>query len=531
MSEQGTFDYVIVGGGTAGCILAARLSEDPAVTVALLEWGPSDENVAAAGQIRRWAEMVEGEHDLDYRSVPQERGNSNIRQTRMRLLGGCSTANTMISWKPLAADLDEWVKLGATGWDAPTILPYFDRLATPISLIPPQDQNPYVRDVVEAASTALGIPNQQSWNDHDFVEGAGFFEIGYTPESNLRSSTSRSYLHSILGSRPNLTVILGHRATRIELAEGRATAVIASTDSSTSAGNAASNLASKLAGEPQRFAARREVIVSAGAIDSPRLLQLSGIGPAAVLTAAGIPLVVELPGVGENLQDHAEGLIIWESRSPLGPESATGWDAGYLVKVDPASVLPEISTHIPLDTWGVHAESFTGTLPANNVSLTPNICKPRSRGRVWVTDAQPSTPPSIDYGYFTDLDGHDERLLVTAIRNARLVAATAPMAGHLVREIFPGAAVQTDEELSEVLRATHQTVYHVCGTCAMGPDNDPAAVLDHRLRVRGVEGLRVVDASVFPTIPSLNPVVTVMVVAERAVDLILHDHASTAVNM
>jgi choline dehydrogenase-like flavoprotein len=514
LSEQGPWDYVVVGGGTAGCIVAARLSEDPAVTVALLEWGPSDRDVAAAGKIRRWAEMVEGEHDLDYRSVPQARGNSDIRQTRMRLLGGCSTANTMISWKPLAADLAEWVAHGAAGWDAETILPYFDRLATPITVIPPSDRNPYLQDVIDAASAALGIPHQQSWNDHSFVDGAGFFEIGYTPESNLRSSTSRSYLHSLLGTRPNLTVFLGQRATRIELTEGRVTAVFATSSS----------------GKSSTFACNREIVLSAGAIDSPRLLQLSGIGPAAMLVDAGIPVVVDLPGVGANLQDHPEGLIIWESRAPLGPESATGWDAGFLVKVDPDSPVPEISTHIPLETWGVHAERFTGPLPLNNVSLTPNICKPRSRGKVWVTDADPTTPPSIDYGYFTDSEGHDERLLVTAIRNARLVAATAPMSGHLLREVFPGKTVVSDEDLSAILRATHQTVYHVCGTCMMGSENNPAAVLDNRLRLRGVQGLRVVDASVFPTIPSLNPVVTVMIVAERAVDLIREDHIRDTVS-
>jgi choline dehydrogenase-like flavoprotein len=501
--------YVIVGGGTAGCILAARLSEDPSVTVALIEWGPSDTDVPAAGEIRRWAEMIEGEYDLDYRSVQQERGNSGIRQTRMRLLGGCSTTNTMISWKPLAADLAEWVELGADGWDADTVIPYFDRLATPITVIPPQDRNSYLQDVLDSAVTALGIPSQKSWNDHDFVDGAGYFEIGYTPETNLRSSTSRSYLHPLIGSRDNLTVVLQHRVTRILLESGCAVAVLATTD----------------AGAEAVFRAEREILLCAGAIDSPRLLELSGIGPAAVLEAAGVDVILNVPGVGENLQDHAEGLIIWETREALSTVSATGWDAGYLVRVDPNSPVPEISTHIPLETWGVQAEAFTGTLPEFTVSLTPNISKPASRGRVWITDADAATPPSIDYRYFTDPDGHDERLLLQSIRNARLVAATEPMKSRLVREIFPGEEIIENEELSALLRSTHQTVYHVCGTCKMGGDDDPLAVVDARLRVRGISGLRVVDASVFPTIPSLNPVVTVMMVAERAADLIAVDYA------
>lgn len=501
--------YVIVGGGTAGCILAARLSEDPSVTVTLIEWGPSDSDVPAAGEIRRWSEMVESQYDLDYRSVPQARGNSGIRQTRMRLLGGCSTTNTMIAWKPLAADLTEWVELGADGWDAETVIPYFGRLAAPITVIPPQDRNPYLQDVLDSAVTALGIPLQESWNDHAFVDGAGYFEIGYTPETNLRSSTSRSYLHPLMGTRDNLNVVLQHRVTRIVLESGRAVAVLAVADD----------------GGEVVFPADCEVLVCAGAIDSPRLLELSGIGPAAVLDAAGIEVVFDLPGVGENLQDHAEGLIIWEAREALSPVSATGWDAGFLVRVDPDSPVPEISTHIPLETWGVQAQEFTGELPEFTLSLTPNISKPASRGRIWITDSNAATPPSIDYGYFTDPDGHDERLLVQSIRNARLVAATEPMKSRLVREVFPGEEVTNDEELSAILRATHQTVYHVCGTCKIGSEDDRMAVLDGRLRVRGIAGLRVVDASVFPTIPALNPVVTVMMVAERAADLISADHA------
>lgn len=506
--------YVIVGGGTAGCILAARLSEDPAVTVTLVEWGPTDADVPAAGEIRRWSELVESEYDLDYRSVPQERGNSGIRQTRMRLLGGCSTANTMISWKPLAADLAEWVDLGADGWNAETVLPYFDRLVTPITVIPPQDRNPYLQDVLDSAVTALGIPCQNSWNDHEFVDGAGYFEIGYTPETNLRSSTSRSYLHALVGTRDNLIVVLRHRVTRIIQEGGRAVAVLAATDD----------------GTETVFYAEREVLLCAGAIDSPRLLQLSGIGPGAVLEAAGVELLLDLPGVGENLQDHAEGLIIWETREALSAQSATGWDAGFLVRVDPDSPVPEISTHIPLETWGVQAFAHTGPLPDFTVSLTPNISKPASRGRVWITNADLDTPPSIDYRYFTDPEGHDERMLVQAIRNARLVAATEPMKSRLVREIFPGVQITGDEELSAILRSSHQTVYHVSGTCKIGRDDDPLAVLDARLRVRGIVGLRVVDASVFPTIPALNPVVTVMMVAERAADLIIADHAEAALD-
>jgi len=491
------YDYVVVGGGTAGCILAARLSEDPAVSVCLIEAGPSDEHEERAGAIRRWAEMLEGEYDRDYRSVPQERGNSAIRQARLRILGGCSTANTMITWRPLRGDVEEWAEMGVEGWDYDTLSSAYDRIVGPITPVAPADRNPDVADAVEAAATALGLPRRETWNDAEFTEGAGFFEIGYDPDTNLRSSTSRAYLHGV--DRPNLTLLLETVADRVVIDEGRAVGV--------------------LVGD-RLIRARRDVVVSCGAIDSPALLMRSGIGPAAVLNAAGIAVIVDLPGVGENLQDHAEGLIVWETRGPRSGVCATGWDAGFVYRVDVDSTVPDVSTHLPVESWTVHAENHGAAIPAHNVSFAPNVAKPRSRGRVWITSSDPEAAPLIDYRAFTDPGGRDERMLVEGVRRARRVAEQEPFAAHLVREVFPGPHVQSDEELSEILRATHQTVYHVSCTCRMGAADDPDAVVDSALRVRGVEGLRVVDASVLPTVTALNPVGTIMAIAERAVDLL-----------
>lgn len=487
-------DYLIVGGGTAGCLLAARLSDDPGVTVTLLEWGPSDQHEPRARSIRRWAEMLEGEYDLDYRSVPQERGNSAIRQARMRILGGCSTANTMIVWRPLAADLREWVSLGADGWDPATVLPYYDRLHIPIQPVAEEDRNPFVADVISSAAAALGLPVQDRWNDgrlDDRAEGVGFFEVGYSPSSNVRGSTSIHYLHDVL-DRPNLTVHTGVRALRVLVEDGRATGV------ETMAGT---------------FRAGREVIVCCGAIDSPRLLQLSGIGPRAVLEAAGIPVIADLP-VGENLMDHAEGLILWEAVTAPPTECASGWDAGGMFSFEGDPTRPDVLMHFPVEAWAAHAETYGVELPEHVVQIAPNVARPASRGTVRITSADPAVPPEIDYGYFVDPEGHDERMLLEGIRAARRIAEQEPLRSWLVREVFPGPALTSDDDLSAALRATHQTVYHVCGTCRMG------AVLDGDLRVRGIDGLRVVDASVFPSIPAVNPVGTVMVVAERAADLI-----------
>ena len=508
-------DYLVVGGGTAGCIVASRLSEDPTVGVTVIEAGPSDENEPRARSIRRWAEMLESDYDQDYRSVPQVRGNSGIRQARMHILGGCATANTMITWRPLRADTDEWVALGADGWDADTLGRCFDRLATPIGPVAEGDRNPYVADVVEAARTALDLPARENWNsDDDFArtgEGAGFFEIGYTPDTNLRSSTSVHYLHGPMAERANLTVLLHELADSIIFDGERAVGVRTVAPD----------------GTEREHRATREVIVCAGAIATPALLQRSGIGPQEVLAEAGVTVRVASPGVGENLMDHAEGLIVWETDRDIPSTCATGWDAGAALRVDDSSpARPDVLMHFPVEAVADHAVSYGVQLPERIVSIAPNVASPRSRGRVWITDADSTTPPSIDYGYFTDPDGVDEAMLVAGIRAARRIAATAPMSEWVVREVFPGPDVASDEELSAILRATHQTVYHVSGTCRMGADDDPMAVLDPQLRVRGVSGLRVVDASVFPTLTAVNPVGTIMSVAERAAELISADESA-----
>ena len=499
------FDYLVVGGGTAGCIVAARLAGDPGVSVGLVEWGPSDEHEPRARSIRRWAEMLEGEYDLDYRSVPQERGNSRIRQARLRILGGCSTANTMISWRPRVADLQEWADLGAAGWDVATVHPYYERLRAPITPVPPQDQNPFVAGVIESASAALGLPVRSRWNDEDVIEGTGFFEIGYRPETNTRSSSSICYLHPAQRSRPNLHVLLRTRAVRLVL------------DGDNRAAGAAVRTAD---GGTAELTARREVIVCAGSIDSPRLLQLSGIGPADVLRAAGVDVRVDLPGVGANLMDHAEGIVVWEVAEPPPAVCATGWDAGALLRLTPDAARPDIAMHFPVEAWVDHVVAYGVRMPPYYVAIAPNVSKPRSRGLVSITSADPSVVPEIDYRYFTDPAGADESVLIAAVRAARQIGAAEPMASRLVREVFPGPDAVSDADISALARATHQTVYHVSGTCRMGADDDPQAVLDPQLRVRGVPGLRVVDASVFPTIPSVNPVVTVMLTAERAADMI-----------
>jgi choline dehydrogenase-like flavoprotein len=346
------------------------------------------------------------------------------------------------------------------------------------------------------------------WNDEDVIEGTGFFEIGYRPETNTRSSSSICYLHPAQRDRANLTVLLRTRALRLIL-DGR--------------NRAAGALVRGAGGATAEVFARREVVVCAGAIDSPRLLQLSGIGPSAVLGAAGVDVRVDLPGVGENLMDHAEGIVVWEVAEPPPPVCATGWDAGALVRLTPGAARPDITMHFPVEAWVDHVVAHGVEMPPACMAIAPNVAKPRSRGRVWITSADPDERPAIDYRYFTDAGGADEAVLVAAVRAARRIGESQPMAARLRREVFPGPRATSDADISALARATHQTVYHVSGTCRMGAAADPLAVLEPDLRVRGVAGLRVADASVFPTIPSVNPVVTVMLTAERAADLIRQD--------
>jgi choline dehydrogenase-like flavoprotein len=261
------FDYVVVGGGTAGAVVASRLSEDANLNVALVEWGATDEHEPRALQLRRWAEMMGSEFDLDYTSVDQPRGNSRIRQARARILGGCTSHNTMIAFRPPVRDLDEWVAAGAEGWGADEFFPYYDRLATNIVPVAPEHRNPYLTDVISAASTALDIPVRERWNDGPFADGAGFLELGYYPETGRRSSSSVDYLHPIAANRANLHMELETRVLQVVIgpdgdSRPRARAIVVE----------------HADGGRSEITARREIVLCAGSIDTPRLLMLSGVG-------------------------------------------------------------------------------------------------------------------------------------------------------------------------------------------------------------------------------------------------------------
>ncbi|MEV6795084.1 GMC oxidoreductase [Streptomyces sp. NPDC051320] len=504
MSDESGYDYVIVGGGTAGCVLAARLTEDPDCRVCVVEGGPSDVGDERILELRNWINLLDSEFDYGYTTEEQPRGNSHILHSRARVLGGCSSHNTLISFLPFPEDLDEWALRGCTGWDAHTVLPYRQRLLNHIVPVAEQDRNPIARDFVTAAADALGVPVVEDFNRRPFADGAGFFSVAYDPATGHRSSASVAYLHPVL-DRPNLTLKLETWAYRLlPDASGRLTRVqVRHADGSTAT-----------------LRSERETLLCAGAIDTPRLLLLSGIGPADQLRALGIDVLADLPGVGENLLDHPESVIVWETDGPLPPNSAMDSDAGLFVRRDPALSRPDLMFHFYQVPFTLNTVRLGYPTPDHGVCMTPNVPKARSVGRLWLRSADPGDKPALDFRYFTDPEGHDERTIVDGLRLAREVAATEPLRHWLRREVAPGPDVRTDRELSEYGRRAAHTVYHPAGTCRMGADDDPTAVLDPQLRVRGQDGLRVVDASLFPAMPTINPMVTVLLAAERAADLL-----------
>ncbi|CAG7573513.1 choline oxidase [Barrientosiimonas humi] len=518
MSDN-TFDYVIVGGGSAGAVVAARLSEDPQVRVALLEAGPSDVDQEVVLRLDRWMELLESGFDWDYPIEPQENGNSFMRHARAKVLGGCSSHNSCIAFWPPREDLDSWERdHGCTGWGAEQTLPLVQRLESngddgehhghdgPVHLmtIPPND--PCGVALLEAAEQA-GIPTVRFNTGETVRRGAGFFQINRRADGT-RSSSSVSYLHPIL-DRPNLTLVTGAWARELVFDDSgqtpRCTGV---------------SVVDNAFGHARTISATREVIVSCGAIDSPKLLMLSGIGPAEHLREVGVDVRVDSAGVGENLQDHPEGVIQWEAKQPMTETSTQWWEIGVFDMTEDGLDRPDLMMHYGSVPFDMHTVRQGYPTSENAFCLTPNVTHARSRGTVRLRSRDFRDKPKVDPRYFTDADGHDMRVMVAGLRRAREIAGQPALAEWTGRELYPGVEATTDEQLADYVRRTHNTVYHPAGTVRMGPAGDAASPLDPQLRVKGVEGLRVADASVFPEHTTVNPNITVMMVGEKCADLV-----------
>lgn len=517
MTEK-AFDYVVVGGGSAGAAVAARLSEDPAVTVALLEAGPTDQGVDQVLQLNRWMELLESGYDWDYPIEEQANGNSHMRHARAKVLGGCSSHNSCIAFWAPKEDMDEWEQMGAHGWNAESTYPLFKRLETndtpgdhhgtdgPVHLmsIPPED--PCGVALLDACEQQ-GIPRAEFNSGDTVVTGANFFQINRRADGT-RSSSSVSYIHPIL-DRENFTLLTDHWVREILFTDDAGT--------SRATGVAAVNNAF---GRAETITANREVILSAGAIDSPKLLMLSGIGPAEHLTEHGIEVRVDSPGVGEHLQDHPEAVIAWDAKQPMTRESMQWWEIGIFYPTQDGLDRPDLMMHYGSVPFDMHTARHGYPTSENTFCLTPNITHAKSRGTVRLRTKDYRDKPRVDPRYFTDAEGHDMRVAVEGIKLARQIAAQPAMADWAGDELFPGQEVQSDEEIAAYVRKTHNTVYHPAGTVRMGSAEDTMSPLTPDLKVKGVAGLRVADASVMPELTTVNPNITTMMIGERCADLI-----------
>ena len=526
-------DYVIVGAGSAGCVLANRLSTDPNNSVLLLEAGPADTYPWIHGPIGYAKTMFNPTVNWCFYTEPDPGMNGRkVYWPRGKTLGGSSSINGLIAIRGQRADYDRWADAGNPGWRYADVLPYFKRsehavdgdrdyhgVSGPLWCTPIRRRHELI-DAVLAAGAEVGIPRNDDFNGAT-QEGVGYYHL--TTRNGWRCSTASAYLRPIR-RRPNLTVVTDARALKIVLEERRATGVVYRHN-----------------GNDVTATARAEVLLCAGALQSPQLLQLSGIGPAALLRTFGIPVVHDLPGVGENLQDHLQARVIFQCTKPITTNDAlrTPWgklgigldyvfrrggpmavginQGGIFARSSPDAATPDVQFHVATlssDMAGSPTHSFPG--------FTMSVCqlRPESRGFVRLKSPDPTDAPAMQPNYLST--EKDRQTLVAGIRLARKLAATQALKPYVRAEYRPGPTAGTDAELLEFARNTGGTIFHPSGTCKMGPiATDRMAVVDHQLRVHGIDALRVVDCGAMPTVTSGNTNLPVVMMAEKAADMIL----------
>lgn len=520
------YDYIVVGGGSAGCVLANRLSENPDVRVLLLEAGAPDKNqkihIPAA-----WTQLLRTEIDWEYYTEPQPHMNDRrMIWPRGKTLGGSSSINAMIYIRGHRYDYDHWESLGNKGWGYADVLAYFKKAQNqtrgtstyhgtggPLNVTDLSEPNPLTLAFVKAGQEA-GMHFNADFNGAE-QEGIGVFQV--TQKDGKRHSTAAAYLKPAM-NRPNLTIQTRCHVTRVRFEDKRAVGVEYMHE-----------------GQVYNVNAEAEIILSGGAVNSPQLLMLSGIGPGEHLNEMAIDVLVDSPGVGQNLQDHMVAGVLQYATQPISLKNAqkmtnlikylltrkgmltsNGGEAGCFIKTDPALPAPDVQYHLFPGAFEDHGAKPVEGYGGHGFALGGCVLRPESRGTIQLKTNDPRAAPAIQPCYLSA--GSDLEKTVEAVKFARRVIASGAFNPYRGPEYLPGADVQSDDDIAEYIRDRGETLYHPVGTCKMG--DDALSVVDASLRVRGVDGLRVVDASIMPTLIGGNTNAPIIMIAEKAADMI-----------